>query len=82
MEPENIGIGGLLEDVHFKPGKYARRHIAPKVLDLLKEETIQQSEGKPVSIKNDVVVAEQNPTKNQIKKVAPTVIEILKKHRQ
>ena len=44
MEPENIGIGSVIEAVQRKPEKWARFVIAPMVLRLLTQDTRKNSE--------------------------------------
>lgn len=80
MEPENIGIGNIIEAVYRKPEKWSRFVIAPMVLRLLAKETRQQNEWKPASIREAVLTADRHPTIAQLDKVSALVLDILNEH--
>jgi hypothetical protein len=82
MEPENIGIGGIIRKVHAAPTEYAEI-IARRVLRLIiKQLVVNEKEWRalsPIELKS---VASRIPSDEEIGKMYPLVVELIKEHQR
>lgn len=82
MEPENIGIGEIIKQVHANPEKYAGI-IARRVARLIIKLSVSK-EKNTESLDPDQVMTTANrvPSLKQIEKISPIVIELMQEHSQ
>lgn len=80
MEPENIGIGDIIKQVHDDPNKYLEFIARRTARLIIKWSVSKQKKKKPLAPEEIVTIANRVPSEELIKEISPLVIELIEEH--